>query len=479
MGRCLRCSVPGSGQNAFRLPTFPRSLAVAVSLGMAVSLTACQSIQTPPWLSAQNDTAEEVVETPPPPPDILDMAPPEPEADPGLLTSHRAAPHMIRAGLLVPLSGNSAPLGQSLKNAAELALFDIADDRFVLQAYDTRGTPEGAQQAMAQALSQGVHVVLGPVFAASVSATAPLAREGGVVMLSFSSDQSAASEGAYVSGFLLREQARRLVDHAMEHGARRFAALAPDTTFARLMVDAYRTAVQRAGGEITAVEFYPASIDTQTLATQVQRLANYDSRRTALERQRSALSALGDAASQEALQRLETSETFGALPFDVLLLPEDGTRLREVASLLAYYAVDPSQARLLGPMFWNNPELLREPSLVGAWFPAPNPETHGSFVQRYRDTFGSTPPSVAALSYDLTALVAILARQRGLSGLTNEALTDPSGFAGVNGLFRFLLDGTSEWGFAVMEVVPGGATLVGAPPTSFAPLPGLISSPGF
>ena len=48
--------------------------------------------------------------------------------------------------------------------------------------------------------------------------------------------------------------------------------------------------------------------------------------------------------------------------------------------------------------------------------------------------------------------------------LLNEAVealvTDPDGFFGVNGLFRFRIDGTSERGLAVMQIQPGGAELV-------------------
>ncbi|MEX2249797.1 MAG: penicillin-binding protein activator, partial [Parvibaculum sp.] len=49
------------------------------------------------------------------------------------------------------------------------------------------------------------------------------------------------------------------------------------------------------------------------------------------------------------------------------------------------------------------------------------------------------------------------------------ALTDPDGFAGVDGIFRFMADGRTERGLAVMEVRPGGAVVVDPAPTSFRP----------
>ena len=44
--------------------------------------------------------------------------------------------------------------------------------------------------------------------------------------------------------------------------------------------------------------------------------------------------------------------------------------------------------------------------------------------------------------------------------LTYGGVTDPDGFFGVNGLFRFRIDGTSERGLAVMQIQPGGPELV-------------------
>ena len=47
-------------------------------------------------------------------------------------------------------------------------------------------------------------------------------------------------------------------------------------------------------------------------------------------------------------------------------------------------------------------------------------------------------------------------------------LTRPSGFAGVDGLFRLLPDGTSERGLAILEVQDGAPRMIDAAPRSFA-----------
>jgi hypothetical protein len=100
-------------------------------------------------------------------------------------------------------------------------------------------------------------------------------------------------------------------------------------------------------------------------------------------------------------------------------------------------------------------------------FAAPDPAGFRAFAGRYRSRFGSDPVRTATLSYDAVALVAALARTQGAQRFAQDVLTNPSGFAGIDGLFRFRGDGSNERGLAVMRVAPGGAQQVSPPPKSF------------
>jgi branched-chain amino acid transport system substrate-binding protein len=53
---------------------------------------------------------------------------------------------------------------------------------------------------------------------------------------------------------------------------------------------------------------------------------------------------------------------------------------------------------------------------------------------------------------------------------STDALTVPSGFTGVDGLFRLLADGTAERGYGIDEVVPNGTPReIDPAPASFGP----------
>ena len=110
-----------------------------------------------------------------------------------------------------------------------------------------------------------------------------------------------------------------------------------------------------------------------------------------------------------------------------------------------------------------------EPALVGGWFAASPPDARGHFDSRFRATYGHAPPRLASLAFDAAALAAVLAKS-GPDPFTTEAIQNPRGFAGVDGLFRFTADGLVQRGLAVLEVGPQGNTVVSPAPTSFSDL---------
>ena len=121
-------------------------------------------------------------------------------------------------GLLLPLSGRYAQEGETLLHAAQLALFDTADEGFLLLPRDTGGTASGAERAALALLEEGVDLILGPLFAEGVNAVTSHARAHGVTVVAFSTDRAAASEGVFLLGHTPRTQIRRVFAHAAANG---------------------------------------------------------------------------------------------------------------------------------------------------------------------------------------------------------------------------------------------------------------------
>ena len=90
-----------------------------------------------------------------------------------------------------------------------------------------------------------------------------------------------------------------------------------------------------------------------------------------------------------------------------------------------------------------------------------------NFAGRYRAKYNQDPVRTATLAYDATALVAALVKSQGGQRFSEDVLTNPSGFAGIDGVFRFKQDGTNERGLAVLRVAPSGGQVVSPAPKSF------------
>ena len=371
----------------------------------------------------------------------------------------------VRVALLLPLSGTERSLGQALLDAALIALFEIGDTRLTLLPRDTQGTPEGARAAATAVLREGVQLILGPVFSASVAAAAEPARERGLNVVAFSTDRLVAGNGVYLLGFMPDQQVERVVEFAAKHGIWRFAALAPETAYGEAVVAAFESSIQKNGGRVAHVERYLP--DADDYFEPVRRVAGYEWRHDPLDSQREALADTDDPTANAELRRLESRNGAGPLDYQAVMLADGGARLRAIAPLLPFYDVDPAEIRFLGTGLWDEPMLGREPALVGGWFAGPPPEAAAAFAKRFEKLHGYTPPRIASLAYDATALAAVLMQGAAGPDFSETALTQPSGFAGSDGIFRFRNDGIAERGLAVIEIRPQGLQVIDKAPDAF------------
>lgn len=368
------------------------------------------------------------------PPVVANDAGLPPITPPGAATTlglKQPRPDAIRIGLLLPLSGPSAEAGRALLDAAQLALFDMPDDRVLLMPRNSESEADGGPRGAAEALlNDGAEIILGPLFSTQVASVAEVARARNVPVVSFSSDRSVAGNGVYIMGFTPEEQVERIVAYAASQGLSKFAILTPENAYGRVVSNAFDTAVQKARATVVKQGTYPDQGDATRSA-----------------------------------QRFMS----GGANFDALLLAAGNVpRLRAVAPSLGYYNLDPTKVRVLGTGVWDDPGVLGEPTLVGAWFSAPGADAKTSFAERFSKSYGRRPPVIASLGYDAVSLAAALGRDRpGGQAFTQQALTDPNGFAGYGGIFRFRPDGIGEHGLSVQEIETRGFKTVDPAPTSF------------
>jgi ABC-type branched-subunit amino acid transport system substrate-binding protein len=336
-----------------------------------------------------------------------------------------------KVGLLLPLSGPSAALGQAMLQASEMALFDAPDNGIELLPRDTQGAASGAADAARDVIAQGAKLIIGPLLAAEVEAVKPVAAQAHVPVLAFSNATQYAGNGVYLLGFQPGQEIARVVAFAKAKGYGRFAMLAPRSAYGDIAASAFKDAVQSAGATLARIDYYdPSATD---LDPAVKRFA-------------------------------------AGAQFDALMIPDGDGRLKLLAPLLPYDGIDPDTVKFLGTGLWDEAGLGVEPALNGGWYAAPAPAARAAFQQRYLDLYKQQPPRLATLGYDVTALAVALGKTAPDGGYSPDALTNPSGFSGLDGLFRLTPDGTTQRGLAVLEVQRGVPVVVDPAPADFQAL---------
>lgn len=341
----------------------------------------------------------------------------------------------IKIGLILPLTGERASLGQAMLNGAQLALFDATSSNIALEVRDDAGAVGPAAQAAQSVIGDGAQLILGPVFAQNVKAVGPVARAKGINVVAFSTDKSVAGNGVYVMGFLPSLQVERIVGYSTRQGLKRFAALLPQSPYGQAVAASLEQAAARAGASVAHIDYYdPNSLEASFAVGQ-----------------------LGDFLASGG-------------QIDALLIPESDQRLLGIVRSLPSFGVDPLQVRLLGSTLWESVGYAGDPLLAGAWYPAPDPARLQQFRATYQSVYGGDPPRLAMLAYDAVLMAAALAAGPAGADFSATALTDPNGFYGIDGLFRLNADGGVDRGLAILEVNSAGPQVRDPPPQSFAGL---------
>lgn len=343
----------------------------------------------------------------------------------------------VKVALLVPTGSGQASdevLGQSLENAARLAITDLGDTKVELMVYSTAGLPDQAAAMAKQAVADGAQVILGPVFAQEANAAGAAVAGSGVNVLAFSNNPDIAGKNVFILGPTFQNTAERLASYAVRTGKTKFM-IASDRNIAG---ELGRAAIQRgalvAGAEVVAEADYEYSQNSIVEA---------------------APKLVEQAKASGAQVMFLTADTAGALPLLSQLLLDSGLRGENV--------------QFIGLTRWDIPQAtLSLPGIQGGLFALPDPARFNQFVARFQTAYNTQPHPIAALAYDGIAALGALAASEGAGPISRAGLTQSAGFVGVNGVFRLLGDGTNQRGLAIAQVQDGKIVVVDAAPNSFA-----------
>ncbi|WP_298496105.1 penicillin-binding protein activator [uncultured Maritimibacter sp.] len=343
----------------------------------------------------------------------------------------------VPVALLIPGGSQNAAdnaLAQSLENAARLAMAELDGVSIDLRVYNTAGQAGQASSQATKAISEGAKVILGPVYAQGAAAAGVAAASSGVNVLAFSNNPEVAGGNVFILGNTFQNTANRMVRYAASQNKGNILVLNGNSPAETLGRDAILQAIASTPGaqQAGSVGFELSQNGIIQAMPQISATAR----------------------SSGANNIMMTSGTDGALPFLAGLLPENG--------------VNPSAVQFMGLQRWDIPaNALTLPGLQNGWFAIPDPTLSTQFTNRYQAAYGQPPHPIAGLAYDGIAAIGALVKAGKADALTGTALTQSQGFAGVNGVFRLLPDGTNERGLAIAQIQNQKVVVIDAAPKSF------------
>ncbi|MGB0508250.1 MAG: penicillin-binding protein activator [Pikeienuella sp.] len=363
--------------------------------------------------------------------------PVEPEASSARLVDPNGR---VVIALLAPTSAEgkrARAAAQDMVTAAQMAREAGSPGNVQLKVYDTKGEPDSAAAAAQAAMRDGAALIIGPLFAATTEAVGPVAAEFGVNVLSFSSDAKVAGENVWVLGKLPQQELARVMSYAGSQGVVRAYLAHPENRYGQFIADEFDAAATNAGLSTGNVTSYPRTFK--------------------------GIEAAAKPVAEQIVAETEAMEPGQS----AVLVADTGDALRSMTSFLNYYDVAPRHVKYIGLSRWMDPKNLKEATLIGGWFAAPDPDLKTDFAERFAAENERRPTPLASISYEaMGAVNAMLvdAQSTGSAPFQADAITTAAGFAGVDGPFYLTSDGLNNRALAILTVARDGFRVVDPAP---------------
>ncbi len=361
-----------------------------------------------------------------------------------------------RMAVLLPLSGDSAAVGKSIRTSIETAVLQNAPQNLSVSFHDTL-KEDGT--AITDALSENPEIILGPVFSKDTQNLKSVKPEN-LPVLSFTSDASALGNGVMTMALMPTNSVEAIVKEMQNDGIKNILILAPQTKSGELMAGTALKASEIYNMPAVGIFFYKEN-DSESIKETIKKASMNDARTAANTKAREILSdiltkerltAIEKSSLTLQLEKLSKMDTLGKVPYDAVLFLGNADDSKNLASFLRYYGVDSRAAKFYGTAMWEGSDIVNDFTMQGAKY-AILPETSPEFSNLYEQVSGKQPNRLATFGYD----AANMAIGMIYSPKSDAAyLLDPSGYIGTDGLFRLKPTGESERALRIVKISNNG-----------------------
>ena len=336
------------------------------------------------------------------------------------------ADEKIKIGLLVPLSGKNAEIGQSIIRATQLAINKINNFSIEILPKDTKSSPEATLRSAKELDQLGVKLIIGPVFNDSLVYLDELKD---ITFLSLTNKIIDNPKNIISAGINASSQLKTIKKFIELNEIKKTIFLTPDVNYK----DEIKKAIS--DSKIKILKNYIYNSDPTKLTGQIEKITNYSRRKQNLKDEITRLEKSDEANKERLIEQLNKKDTLGGVKFDSVIIADFDESLKSVTTSLLYTDISPKEKYFITLNQWFDKSLLNETSSQPIYFPSINKKNYEDFTKEYYKKFNQYPNQLSFLSFDLVGLVYYLIFQNNLI-IDEKIFTKKTMFKGKVGIFE-------------------------------------------
>ena len=333
---------------------------------------------------------------------------------------------VVKIGLLVPLSGESSYIGQSIIQSVRLGINKINNDRLLVVPRDTKSDQSTTLKVVDELYSEGTKIFIGPVFNKNLK---ELDKFQDAIFLSFTNKVLGNPNNVISSGINAKSQFDAIKKYLEMNDLDGTLVLIPKKNFKEEVEEA----IIKSRLKTKKIFYYDA--EPTKLTKQIEKVTRYKIRKRNLEDEIKRVENSDEDNKERKLEVLNKKDTLGRIGYDSIIIADFNESLKSVTTSLLYTDVSPKKVAFISLNQWFDETLFREKTSQPIAFPSINRKNYFSFRDDYRKIYNESPSQIGILGYDLIGLIYYLLLKNDFE-VNNKLFTEDNRFKGVSGVFE-------------------------------------------
>ena len=303
----------------------------------------------------------------------------------------------LKVGLLAPLTGEYAELGNSMLYSLQLALEEIGDKNIFIVPRDAGfQDKKKLQSAINEIRSEGVKVIIGPINNEDFE---EVKKFKDLIFISPSNISPEFNSNIISIGISLESQLIALKNFIKKKKRNKTIVLFPKNQYEE-MIDKKLKKLN-----LNHLKKFKYSPDPQVLTGEIEILTNYSQRKKNLEIRKKMFEDKEDSQSIKELDRLEQLYTLGEVNFDSVIIIDFGNSLKSVLASLVYTDVNQSKVLFTTVNQWFDDSIFFENSVKNLYYPSIDYKEFKKYNENYFKKYKAFPNEMTILAYDALGLI--------------------------------------------------------------------------